>query len=292
MTPTRIIIPLLAAAALTGLAGCSSAADNTSDPEPAAAAPTPPSSVELDQAVETYQRYVTRQIDELVAHTDAFAELYRSGDDAAARAAYAPARVYWERIEPVAAAFGELDPKLDLRESGLEEGQEWTGWHRIEKDLWPPASDYDAATPAERKYLATRLVSDTAELQSLAQNVALTPLDLSDGAKALLDEIANGKVTGEEETWSHTDLWDFQANLDGAETAYAALRPVVEENHPELVETLDEQFAATEDALSQHRTNDGFVYYDELTPEQVDELAAVVDALGEPLSQLSASLSS
>ncbi len=47
------------------------------------------------------------------------------------------ARVHWERIETVAESFGDLDPMMDAREADLEEGQKWTGWHRIEKDLWP-----------------------------------------------------------------------------------------------------------------------------------------------------------
>lgn len=287
MTPSRIIIPLLAALTITGLAACSD--DSTSG---AAQPVSVPSGPEVDAAVAEYQEYVQAQIDLLVEKTDAFAADYRKGDDDDARAAYAPARFHWESIEPVAASFGDLDPRLDLREAGLEEGQEWTGWHRIEKDLWPPASGYSAATVQERKDLAALLVADTAELQSLAGQVQLTPLDLSDGAKALLDEIANGKITGEEEVWSHTDLWDFQANLDGSQTAYQALRPVVAGTDPELVSTLDERFAATQQALAQHRKGDGFVYYDQLTQEQVEELAAVVDALGEPLSQLSASLAS
>ncbi|HEX5018313.1 MAG TPA: iron uptake system protein EfeO [Actinomycetes bacterium] len=285
---TRLIIPLLAALTLTGLGACSDDSTST-DAAPAA---TIPDSPELDAAVAQYERYVNQQVRQLVEHTDEFARLYRSGDDQAARAAYAPARVYWERIEPVAAAFGELDPRLDLREAGLEEGQEWTGWHRIEKDLWPPASGYAAATAKERDYLAALLVADTAELQTLAGRVTLTPLDLSDGAKSLLDEIANGKVTGEEETWSHTDLWDFQANLDGAEAAYEALRPVIEASDPTLASTLDERFAATHDALEQHRKGEGFVSYEQLTPAQVDELAIVVESLSEPLSHLSASISS
>jgi iron uptake system component EfeO len=281
----RLIISLVAAASLTALAACASADAPTA---PAAI----PSSPALDAAVSEYQRYIKRQIEQLVTATDAFAADYRAGRDAAARAAYAPARVHWERVEPVAASFGELDPRLDLREAGLEPGQEWTGWHRIEKDLWPPASGYAPATQEEREFLATRLVADTAELRRLAGQVQLTPLDLSDGAKSLLDEIANGKITGEEEIWSHTDLWDFKANLDGAQAAYRALRPAVSDTDAELVATLDERFAATQEALAEHREGKGYRFYTELTDAEIAELAALVDALGEPLAQLSGAVSS
>ena len=62
---------------------------------------------------------------------------YQRGDDARARALYPVARTPWEAIETVAESFGDLDPKTDAREADLSQGQKWTGWHRIEKDLWP-----------------------------------------------------------------------------------------------------------------------------------------------------------
>ena len=91
----------------------------------------------VEQANRSYQAYVKDQTEQLVAKTTTFVELYKSGQDDEARALYAPARVHWERIETVAESFGDLDPKMDIREADLEPGQEFTGWHRIEKDLWP-----------------------------------------------------------------------------------------------------------------------------------------------------------
>ena len=111
---------------------------------------------------------------------------------------------------------------------------------------------------------------------------------LGNGAKELLDEVATGKVTGEEEAWSHTDLWDFQANVDGARLAYQALRPIVLIKDPELADTLDAQFTAIQTELDTYKTADGFQYYTDLTPDQVKALADAVNALGEPLSQLTA----
>src|SRR5690606_31706035 len=109
---------------------------------------------------------------------------------------------------------------------------------------------------------------------------------LSNGAKELLDEVATGKVTGEEEAWSHTDLWDFQANVDGARVAFEALEPVVLQKDAELVETLEERFEDLQKLLDTYKRGDGWVLYTELTPAQVKELAAAVDAVGEPLSRL------
>ena len=242
-----------------------------------------------DQGAAQYLAYVKDQTEQLLAGTKEFAAAYAAGDAAKARDLYAATRMHWERIEPVAESFGDLDPKLDAREADLAEGEEWTGWHRAEKDLFPPAG-FAALTAPEREALAAQLVADTEDLASRTRSVELTADKLGNGAKELLDEVATGKVTGEEEIWSHTDLWDFQANVDGARIAFENLKPVLEQKNPELAASLEAKFAALQAELTQHARGEGFVYYDELTPEQVQKLAALVDALGEPLSNLTSAV--
>ncbi len=251
--------------------------------------PTGPLAEQITAATTAYAAYVRDQSAQLVADTDDFVAAYLAGDDDQARAAYAPTRMHWERIEPVAESFGDLDPKLDLREADLDQGQEWTGWHRIEKDLWPP-SDYTPMSATERETIAALLVADTAELNSRVQGMTFAADQLGNGAKELLDEVATGKVTGEEEIWSHTDLWDFQANVDGARVMFDSLEPVVAQKDPELAEALGQRFDEVQELLDQYRIGDGFVLYTDLSAEQVKELAAGVDALAEPLSHLTATV--
>jgi iron uptake system component EfeO len=244
----------------------------------------------LATGTDQYRLYVRDQVAQLVDKTQQFAELYTAGNDDDARALYADARTHWERIEPVAESFGDLDPRLDLREADLEEGQEWTGWHRIEKDLWPPADGYRALTGPERVALADQLVADTGDLATRVQDLTYDATQLGNGAKELLDEVATGKVTGEEETWSHTDLWDFQANVDGARIAFEALEPALMVKDPSLAVTLTERFGALQALLDGHRSGDGFVLYTDLTTEQIKTLAEAVNALSEPLAQLTAAV--
>lgn len=245
---------------------------------------------QLAAAGDAYLLYVRDQIQTLEAKTAAFLEAYVAGDDDTARELYADARVHWERIEPVAESFGDLDPMMDAREADLAEGEEWTGWHRIEKNLWPPAEGYDL-TDAERQELADKLGADTAELAArvYADDFTIDAFQVGNGAKELLDEVAAGKITGEEEIWSHTDLWDFQANVDGAAVAFGVLKDVTAETDPDLVEELDSRFAELNELLAQYGSiEEGFVLYTELTEDQIVELARAVDALAEPLSRLTA----
>jgi len=243
----------------------------------------------VDTGTQQYAAYVKDQTEQLVTGTKAFADAFAAGDAAKARDLYAATRMHWERIEPVAESFGDLDPKLDAREADLEPGQEWTGWHRAEKDLFPPAG-YTAISAAERTAISTQLVADTEDLAKRTRTVELTADKLGNGAKELLDEVATGKVTGEEEIWSHTDLWDFQANVDGARIAFESLKPALEQKDAELATSLAGKFDALQAELKKHAKGDGFAYYNELTPEQVQQLAALVDSLGEPLSKLTSAV--
>lgn len=240
----------------------------------------------LTTATTQYQAYVKEQTEQLLTGTTAFVAAVKRGDDAAARASYASTRTHWERIEPVAESFGDLDPRMDAREADLEKGQAWTGWHRLEKDLWAPASRYTALTAAQRTKIADQLLADTTDLATRTRSVTLTPAQLGNGAKELLDEVATGKITGEEEAFSHTDLWDFQANVDGARIAFTSLRPALEKKDKALATTISTRFDGLQKELDRHRKGDGFVSYTDLTSAQVKALSTKVDALSEPLARL------
>lgn len=242
-----------------------------------------------ENATTLYAAYVKDQAEQLVRGTEKFAAVFAAGEEQSARDLYAATRMHWERIEPVAESFGDLDPILDAREADLEEGDAFTGWHRAEKDLWAPA-DYTKMTADERTEIANKMVADTKELYSRTQDLTFTPDKLANGAKELLDEVATGKVTGEEEAFSHTDLWDFQANVEGARIAYEDLQPLLVGTDDELDAELKKNFDSLQAQLDNHRVGTGFQYYTELSQAQVKELAAGVDALSEPLSQLTAAV--
>ena len=262
-------------------------------------APAGDTATQLKAAEAAYVAYVKDQAGALITKTQAFADAYTTGDDDTARGLYAPTRVHWERIEPVAESFGDLDPLLDLREADLAEGDAWSGWHYIEKDLWPPAADanggnaYVPLTQAQRDAAAKDLVTYTQQLVDKvnAADFSFEAFQISNGAKELLDEVATGKVTGEEEIWSHTDLWDFQANVDGARVAFEVLRDVAQAEDPALVTTLGQRFDALDALLAkQGSIENGFTFYDKLAPADVQALAAAVDALSEPLSRLTTTI--
>jgi iron uptake system component EfeO len=236
----------------------------------------------VDAAVASYTAWVQGQVVQLLPAAKAFTDAVIAGDTGRAKALYAPSRVAWERIEPVAESFGDLDPRIDARESDVPAGTRWTGWHQLEKSLWTTGT----ADPA----VARRLTADLGELARRVATVQLTAAAIGNGAKELLDEVATGKITGEEERYSHTDLVDFQANLDGARQAYTVLRPVLLDRDRALADDLDARFATVQRSLAAHGHGASFVSYASLTREQVRALAADVDAVSEPLARLTAAV--
>ncbi|MFI6483596.1 iron uptake system protein EfeO [Nonomuraea sp. NPDC050663] len=234
----------------------------------------------LAEATASYKRYVKSQSDTLLVKTQEFVDAVKAGEIDKAKELFPVSRTYWERIEPVAEIFGDLDPAIDAREADLAEGEEWTGFHKIEKDLWI-TKDISEDGP-----IADKLIADVKTIVEKANTTELTPLNLANGAKELLDEVATGKITGEEDIWSHTDLWDFAANLAGSKAAVQSLRPVLEERAPDLVKTLDERFAAAEAELGKHQKGDGWRLHNELSKEELKSLSDVINALAEPISSI------
>jgi iron uptake system component EfeO len=270
-----------------------------------------PDAEQKQQAVDLYAAFVKDQVSQLVPQVEEFAAAYESGSDDAARAAFPQVRAYYERIEPVAEALGDLDPRIDYREvDAVAEGLDWTGFHRIEKDLWIPAQDalnadgetpawqdWAPSTPEERAAFGDQLVADVSELYEYVHSEDFqAALDsqgvagLSNGAIALLDEVATGKISGEEDWWSGTDLWDFAANVEGSKMAFSLARDFAAtkgDDGAALVEDIDAGYAALEESLAAHGSiAAGFVTYSALTEADKREFTDLINALAEPLSQL------
>ena len=237
---------------------------------------------QLAEAADGYRRYIRSQVVALQDTTQQFVDAVKSGNIEQAKALFPVSRTYYERIEPEAESFGELDPKLDLREADLEPGQEWTGFHRLEKDLWVTGPQPDTNAIADQLVVDVQYLAD----QVNAEDYTIDPTKIAGDAQGLLDEISTSKITGEEDIFSHTDLWDFQANVDGSQAAVAALQPIIEERNPELAANITQRFADLDAELAQYRQGDGFVFYDTVDEQQRQELSRKIDALSADVSQV------
>ena len=240
---------------------------------------------DLSKETAEYKKYVEGQIDMLLKDTENFAQLLKTGKLDEAKKVYPLIRMAYERSEPIAESFGESDVKIDYRlvdfkeEFKNEEG--WKGFHRIEKILWEQNT-----TKGTEKY-ADDLVNDIKELRAKIATIEVTPDLMVTGAIDLLNEVSTQKITGEEEVFSHTDLYDFRANIEGAQKIFELFRPKLEQKDAKLVTTLDTEFKAVNALLDKYMTDDKhYKLYTELTKEDTKALAEAVTKLGEPLSQM------
>jgi iron uptake system component EfeO len=243
---------------------------------------------DLKTATDGYQQYVIGEVDKLVTATKAFDDAVRAGDIEKAKSLFASARADYEEVEPVAESFGDLDPGVDARANDVDDPSQWTGFHRIEKGLWEDKTTDGLATYADK------LDTDMARLKSLVATTTYQPAQLANGATELLNEVASSKITGEEDRYSHTDLSDFRANVDGAKKAYDLLVPALKTIDPSLVTTLDARFADVYAGLLPYvgtYAHSGYVDYSTVTDDQRRVLTQKVDALAEPLSQVAAKVS-
>ena len=242
------------------------------------------SPLDLVGPVSDYKIYVIENVDQLAVETAKFTDAIKKGDIATAKQLYAPTRVYYEAIEPIAELFSDLDASIDSRVDDHEAGvtaEDFTGFHRLEYGLYAQNSTQGLEA------LADGLLKDVKDLQARIAGLTFPPEKVVGGAAALLEEVAATKVSGEEDRYSHTDLYDFQGNIDGAKKIVDLFRPQIEGQDKAFAVKVDKNFATVEKILAKYKTPDGgFQTYDKVKEHDRKALIGPVNTLAEDLSTL------
>jgi iron uptake system component EfeO len=243
----------------------------------------PASALDLAGPLAEYKLYVSREVDAMLADTEAFVAAIKANDLAKARALYAPARTHYERIEPVAELFDDLDKAIDVRADDFEKKEEdpgFAGFHKIEKSLFTDKST------AAAQHAADKLLADVRELRSRIDTLTIPAGKMVAGAADLIEEVAKTKISGEEDRYSHTDLWDFQANVDGAQKIYTLLRPLAAKRNAAFVKRVDENFKQVDALLAKYKSANGFESYDKVRDSDRRAMKGPITTLAEDLSTL------
>jgi len=247
-----------------------------------------PSSQVVDAATLTgyqdaYEAYVLGQAAELKAQLDPFVAAIEAGDLEAAKAAYAPSRPAWERIEPVAELFSDLDVRMDAREEDFSGGVDdpaFLGWHRLEKGLWADGTTEGLAP------IASGLAADAAELETRLQAMAIEPRVIARGAGELIEEVAQSKLTGEEDRYSQADLWSVSANVAGSKQIVDILRPTLQTLDAPYLTGIDSAFTAVDEVIAKYAVGDGFQPFSTVSDGDLKALQARMAKLSEVLGEL------
>ena len=242
------------------------------------------SPLDLVQPISDYKIYVTEELDKLGAETQKFTDAIKKGDLETAKKLYAPTRVHYESIEPIAELFSDLDASIDSRVDDHEKGvtaEDFTGFHRLEYSL------YSEKTTKGLEGLADKLNTDVKDLQARVAGLTFPPEKVVGGAAALMEEVAATKVSGEEDRYSHTDLYDFQGNVDGAKKIFELFKPQVQKKDAAFVTKVEKNFGTVDKILAKYKTKDGgYETYDKVKDADRKALIGPVNTLAEDLSTL------
>jgi iron uptake system component EfeO len=250
----------------------------------------------LRDGTKGYAEYVDGQVTDMVAAVEQLQRDVDAGDLAAAKTDYAKARPFYEHVESDVDGFvkkghaatdnaGNLDYLVDMRQSNLDESVGWSGFHAVEKDLFEAGAITDGT-----KRTAADLTENVQLLAKLVPTLDYKPEDLANGAAGLLEEVQSNKITGEEEAYSHIDLVDLAANVEGSRQAFASLKPGLTKLDPALTKQIAAQFDATNRLMDTFRDADdlgGFMTWDAATKAaHANAISQQVQALQDPLSRL------
>ena len=239
--------------------------------------------LDLVEPISEYKIYVSEQVDTLVKNTTKFVGAVKAGDVEKAKALFAPTRINYEAVEPIAELFSDLDVSIDSRADDHEQAEAdpaFTGFHRLEYGLW------ETGTTEGLDPIADKLLADVRELAGRIEGLTFPPEVVVGGAAALMEEVAATKISGEEDRYSHTDLWDFRGNFDGSQKIVELVRPVMSPDDDAFLATVDTNFATIDGILEKYRDGEGYVTYDHLTEADRVQLASAVNTLAEDLSTL------
>jgi iron uptake system component EfeO len=229
-----------------------------------------------------YDAYAAKGVDRLIGKVAVLQRAVHDGDLDAARAAWTPAHLAYERLGAAYGTFGDFDGAINGGPAGLPGGvhdKDFTGFHRIEYGLWHGESAASLAGPADR------LANDVRELKADLPNERLDPRDLPLRAHEILENTLQFQLTGAADQGSGTSLLTAAANIEGTREVLSVLRPLLQPRYRDLpaVDTwLDRTDAllkgrSSVDDLSQAEREriDG-------TVGQLVELLAPIAAIGEP----------
>ena len=193
-----------------------------------------------------YQKWVAQQLPGLASAVDALKAAVDRGDLAAARSAWLPAHLDYERLGAAYGTFGDLDGSINGTTKGLPGGLAdpgFTGFHRLEYGLWHGQS------AAVLKPVAAQLAADVASLRTQWASEQMDPLDLGLRAHEIVENTIQFELTARTDYGSGSNLATARANLQGTAEALALLRPLLVPRMPSLPR-IDAAMAATSAELS------------------------------------------
>jgi iron uptake system component EfeO len=171
-----------------------------------------------------YHAYVAAGLNTLVSQTGVLAADVRAGNLAAARSAWLPAHLTYERLGAAYDSFGSFDTEIDGRPDGLPGGvgsPQWTGFYRLEYGLWHGQGGHEL-TP-----VADTLATDIRALRTSWPSTEINLLDIGLRTHEILENALEFQLTGHDDYGSGSTLATTEANVQGTLELLTVLHPLL-----------------------------------------------------------------
>lgn len=184
----------------------------------------PVTSADLLGPAKAYHAYVTAGLATLASQVGTLTGLIRAGRLGAARRAWLPAHLTYERLGAAYGTFGNYDTQIDGRPDGLPNrlsDPAFTGFYRLEYGLWHGQSAAGLAGPAAALEHAVR------ELRTLWPGMEENLTDIGQRTHEILENALQFQLTGHDDYGSGTTLATTNANITGTYELLGILHPLL-----------------------------------------------------------------
>ncbi|HHR6029032.1 TPA: EfeM/EfeO family lipoprotein [Providencia alcalifaciens] len=184
-----------------------------------------PTPEKYQPAIQEYLTFVNNELSEMVVQLEKLNQSVQKGQLAQAKAAYIQAHQHYETVRPIIVLFGNTDRTINSRADYFldkEKDYRFVGFHLVEYLLFSQ-QDLKAALPASDELLLKgrdlqkRVLTETIEIPKLVQASA-----------DFIEMILETKLSGKENIYSQTDLFDMAANAKGSQVIIDVISPFVE----------------------------------------------------------------
>ncbi|MGW3071137.1 EfeM/EfeO family lipoprotein, partial [Streptomyces sp. NPDC001130] len=227
-------------------------------------------------------KWVGGGLDGVVRLTTQLKDAIDGGDLAAARSAWLPAHLEYERLGAAYDAFGDADAAINGSGAGLAGGvhdKDFAGFHRIEYGLWHGESAAGLRAPA------AALVKAVTGLRDRWSQTRMDPAQLGLRAHEILENTVQFELTGRTDHGSGSNLATARANLDGTREVLSQLRPLLTTRYADLP-LLDKELDRAQHTFDGFRHGDRWTPLGELSRAQREQADSVLGDLVERLASV------
>jgi iron uptake system EfeUOB component EfeO/EfeM len=244
-----------------------------------------------------YRSYVTQQLSTVQSDVSALTGAISAGNLTQAESDWLSAHIAWLELgqdDGAYGCFGELGGEIDGTAAGLPGGtgsSQFTGFHKIELDLWTDgnmtAAGADTAGLQQllRTLVAVPIGNELPTTQTGAANWVLRPHEI-------LEDALRDTLTGDDDYGSGTGLASITADVSATENLLGLLAPVLDPLAPHLIARARGQLSAVLTAVEPGEINGSWVAVSGLSTATRQRVDAAVGAALETLAPIPDLLSS